>query len=207
MTTPRGSTSPAPPQEPDLADLPAFDAPRRMPTNDPLDPDVTRTGPSDGAAPMDDSWGQDQPGDPGFSSDFAGDVDEPTQTTTSRAAGPSPAFIDGSLAEELEKPIGALVGIASLGVHYARRAPRDTTLWIADDEDVAMIAGPLSRIAARHSPVGAGEASDLIDGLTAGLGVANYGLKNIRAQAELAHRYQAPPQPPPDEPTPYQPVP
>jgi len=123
------------------------------------------------------------PSSPGSSSDFEDELAEelppqPSPTSTS-TAGPSRVFSADPAV--FEKPIAGLVQLASLGVHYVRRA--EPPLWLADDDDVADITAPLARIAARHVPVGEGQASDLADGFEAALATTNYVVKNIAAQA------------------------
>ncbi len=171
-----------------------------MPSNDPLDESRTRLEQPEPGAPTDASS---EPSPNGADSwddfDELPPADEPSPTTSSRDRTRFRGFTDPAVFAE---PIGAAVGMASVVVHYARKAPAD--LWIADDDDIANIAGPLARIAARHSPIAGGEASDLADGISAALGVANYAVKNIRATAQLAP--QAPLAPMPNqEPAPPEP--
>lgn len=188
-------------EETTTADLPGFKEPRRQPSDDPLDPETTTVSPPP-SAPRDSATLEDDSPAPRWeeatgpeAADFSDDFDvvaEPTPTTTS-PTGPSPAsFLDPTTFEE---PIGAVVGLASLGVHYARRADGD--LWIADEEDVHAIAAPLARIAARHAPMGAGQANDLSDGIAVAIGATNYAIKNI--QREAAYRSAAPPPAPAPE--------
>ncbi|MCU1449326.1 MAG: hypothetical protein JWP02_1496 [Acidimicrobiales bacterium] len=168
----------------ETADLPGFKSPRRQPADEPLDPEKTSllppwpgpetpTGASSeaGPAPIDNENGA-------ASWDNYEDVDEPIPTSSSRGGRSRGYILDPATFLE---PIGALVGLASLGVHAARRAPDG--LWIADEEDVDNIAAPLARIAARHAPMGMGEASDLADGIAAAIGVTNYAIKNIQREA------------------------
>lgn len=71
---------------------------------------------------------------------------------------------------------------------HLRLAPKHVTndLWIADAKDLDAIATPLSRIAARHSPIDGGPAGDLGDAIEVAIGVGGYGVKNIVGARELA---------------------
>ena len=163
MTT----TTPTEAPEEIEADLPGWLPPVRQPSDDPLDPEVTTTIREGRPSPS--------PPDPGPAS---GDESPPRPTMTSKGPGRSPGFTDPAAFLGVT---GALVGLASMGVHYARRAPEG--LWLADEEDVANIAGPLARIAARHSPVSGTEANDVGDALAAAVGVAGYAMKNLAREA------------------------
>lgn len=153
-------------------DLPGWTEPLRQPSNDPLRPEVTETL-REGRPPR--TLEHDQADESAVAAPGpAEDVPLPP-TSTLRAAGRSPASTDP---KAFLAATSALVGIASMGVHYARGAP-ETGAWMADEEDVANIAEPLSRIMARHSPVTGSEANDVGDAIAAAVGIANYGLKNI----------------------------
>jgi hypothetical protein len=181
-TTPPASTTEEAPGE--TADLPGFRPPLTQPSNDPLDPTATRA--EDGtplaASPAGESspWPRQIPGPPDDDwGNWGSGPREPSPTSTSRARGPSPVSTDPAT---FVKPLAAAVGMASVGVDYVIRTPEH--LWVAGPEECADIATPLSRIVARHSPVGGTQASDLGDGIEAALGVANYALTRIWAAKE-----------------------
>lgn len=101
-----------------------------------------------------------------------------------------PLVVDG---EAVATVLGLLLKFLSTLAHWALapRRPRND-VWLADEDDLATIAPPLARIAARHLPVARFITSDLADGLMAGVGVSAYVEKNLDRRAQL-HPDNAPP--------------
>jgi hypothetical protein len=125
-----------------------------------------------------------------------GDAQDPEQTTTGRSSqastdDPPRPPIDGRVVGEV---FAALLKFLSVVVHWvlAPRRPHND-VWIADDQDLAAIAPPLARIAARHIPLARFVTSDVADGLLAGAAVTAYVDKNLDAAAQLREQQPAPP--------------
>lgn len=119
-------------------------------------------------------------------------------------ASSSPAF-SRERQELLFKTVSRLVEAFTAMVHVIRRRRlppgyQGPPLWLADDTDKQVIAGPAASILGRRIPFDNEEASDVLDGITVAVGVAGYVTKNIVAEETLRH----PPKPPVITPTPEQ---
>lgn len=174
MTTKtRASSSPTPTGDldEDLAvDLPGFKTPP-SPGPDPLNPAATTV-----TTPADSNPGGESDGEHDGPSEL-GQTTSKTPTGQSSRASSEP--IPG-----LQEIIGALVGVASMLVRALRTRQRELppAVWIADEEDQAAIAGPLARLASRHTPAGdVGE--DAVDGIAVLIGTTNYVMKGMQAEA------------------------
>lgn len=165
----------------DLADLPGFAPAPPMRDPDPLDHPPT-TSPTSSTSNRDDSA-------------FDGDADGAGRPRGSAAtSGSSPGSTDRPKQPPVPKVdwrdlmpmMSTLVAMSSLLVRWvrSRRRPLPDGVWIADEEDAAAIAAPLSRIAARRSPVGGKESADLVDGLEVMVGATAYAMKNLDAEAQ-----------------------
>lgn len=130
-------------------------------------------------------------GSPSPSSSPAGDSPSMSSPRTSSSPGSTPDD-DGppqptANPEDLEELVGALVhlGLGTPALMLNERRTPGTTVWLLDADDVANIAGPIARIAARRVPAVDGETSDVVDGLLATIGLGGYVMKNVHAEREL----------------------
>lgn len=160
--------SPPPPTtEEDLADLPGFAQPPPRPgAPDLLDPTMTTTEPG----PLDEgSWA-------------GADEEGPRPGSAARGTGSSKASTDW---RDLVPITSTLVAMTSLLVRWVRGRRRELAdgVWVADEDDAAMIAAPLARIAARRSPISGEGSADVVDGLEVMVGATGYALKNLEREA------------------------
>jgi hypothetical protein len=189
MTTPDSASKTSLIEEP--GDLPMFSQPRKMPKDDPLTTSTTTssTTTTTGANNLSATASSGTSTTESLSDedvDADGWADSPIDETTplgSSTPSSSPASIarHGATAATLQPPIEAVCRMTGLGLHL-KLAPGDNGLWLMDDDDLEMIAGPLASIAARHAPISAGNASDLSDGIELAVGVTGYTLKNMQRQ-------------------------
>lgn len=111
----------------------------------------------------------------------AGGPTAPTDPGPSPASTADPELLAGLCAQA--------VGVASIIVRFVRarmvrRLPEG--VWIADEEDMAAIGAPLSRIAARRVPeTSTAAVGDVADGIELAVGVVGYTLKNVQREAYM----------------------
>lgn len=152
-----------------VADLPGFDPPENPP------PTPSPSGPprgSDGFSEAD-------------AAEATGLPPEPGRRTSTRAS-----------TEDVRTALRALVQLVlSLvtAILNRRLAPEGSDTWKADEEDMAAIGEPLAKIAARHIPASDVLVGDVADGIAAGVGTANYALKNLRRADQERPQAVAPP--------------
>ncbi len=174
-TTPSGA---APREE---ADLPGF-GPSRRREPDPLDPQATTvyatTGgpnPIEATIPAGE-WSTTTPAGDELDDDEAPWLREASERTapsstpgsTSRVADPSIAAAAAGMFA-LVAQMGSLVLDRTIG--------RGSHAWLMHPEEAQAIADPLGRIAARHAPIGTGEAGDIADAIDAGVATAAYAMR------------------------------
>ena len=170
---PTSPDSPPPPTRQALtADSPGFQTPSRpqSPPQDPMDPEATSTRSlADGEI------------------DYVGDSGSGLPPLSSKTATIGPSQVFTADAQAFEGLIGTAVMVAGTVVD-SKMSP-NTHTWLPTEGEIDSIAGPMSRIAARHAPaVGGGETNDILDGLEAGLGVMGYVL---RARTDTIRHAQA----------------
>lgn len=85
----------------------------------------------------------------------------------------------------LESLIGVAFNALGLLLHSRLTPGDDNAVWIPDEQDVAEVAGPLSRIVARRVKVADRVAGDLTDLVDAGVAAAGYTVRNIGEAHEL----------------------
>lgn len=159
--TPQSSTPPQV-QEVDLEDLPGF-SPTTLTDSEPQPPTGEASTPDLSLEP-----------EPDAKLDVA-------QLKTDRGSSRA------STAEDREALVGAIaiVFAALTTLLHKRFAPKNTTLWIAHEDEVKDVSEPLGRIAARRNPLGAAGA-DVGDGIQAGVAAAAYAMRNISDAVYLA---------------------
>jgi hypothetical protein len=170
MTPPQDSSTPL------ETDLPRFKSPKVMPREDPLDPTSTSTR----SLPPEEELATGS--SPGEGWGIGGERDELGEASASRTTTPSRVFTEQ--AKAFEALLGTGLGMATMVAH-SKMAPEGSDVWLATDDEIEAVAAPLSRILARHTPVSSGRATDLADGIEAGVGVAGYVVVNLRRQAEI----------------------
>lgn len=176
------------PPTPMAAETPGFrtPTPRRTMGPDPMDPAETTSRPLERDEV---SWAEPSTDGP-----------PPGSTSTDqRKTGPSPGYTpDSDPAGLLRAQPGAYEGLIATAIRLGGlgvdnwRSP-DTHVWLPTDDEVQGMTEPLARIAARHTPLSAGdESSDIIDGLTAMVVGAGYATRagtqarQMRAEAVRA---------------------
>lgn len=152
------------------ADLPGFRQPKTMPATDPLDQEATTvTAPTPAAETT--SWPNE--GDDGGSASDESFLSSTAAATPSRASTADP--------EAFEQLFAIPISVTGIVLNKRLAAP-GTAHWLFLEDEAESIAGPLARIAARHTPVGPGEANDIADGIEATAAATAYVLRNISAQ-------------------------
>lgn len=178
MSDPTSPPSPEPTDQ--LVNLPRFGrqtGPRTAP-GDPLPPGATTTSTTE---PPPNSW--DRPGqEEAFWAGVEADQEEARHQESATTTGSSRASTSDW--RDFAGITHMLVVLISVGVRFVRTRRRHLPedVWVADDDDQAAIGDPIARIAARHSPLEGGDAGDVVDGLTAVVGVAGYAVKNLAAE-------------------------
>lgn len=94
--------------------------------------------------------------------------------------------IDQAQAEAYRQLVAVLFRAVGGLLHSRFAVVEDSDEFLPDAQDEAAITPPLGRIAARHSPIDAGEnVSDIADLIEAAVGTAFYALKNLTKRAAL----------------------
>jgi hypothetical protein len=179
MTNPDSSPNE---EEPLEAELPGWD-PSRRDRPDPLDPAHTTvtTDPTDDETTA--GWDR--------VIDDAVPLDEPAPSSTTRS---SPGSIRRVNPEVAAAAAGMFVVVANIvGMILDRTVGRSSRVWLLREHEAWAIAEPLGRIAARHAPIGDGQASDAADAIEAGVAGVAYA---ARATVES---YGLGPEPPQSE--------
>lgn len=169
--SPRALDGPTPAPTPELTAAVGFAAPPpRSPSDPPLEQETTTAGEPPTTARLDDQVS---------GSDFGGGElpprsEEPRSSTRV------------STSDVATYATAAGIAFSTVGaVLHARLAAGSDGIFMPEQEDVEAVCTPLGRIAARHSPLKGGEATDLSDGIEAMVGVAGYGIKNVSRLAEF----------------------
>jgi len=161
-----------------IPETPGWTPPPAPPAPDPLDPTSTTTSSPEGPAL-----------DPDSSNGYGGS-DPERGRKSSTTPGPGPRLASIAKPATFEPIIAKLVQAVSLLLDHWRS--RETHTWLMHDEEADAIAAPLSRIAARHSPVTLDEeTNDVLDGLEAGIGAAGYGMRAHFDDLELERAARA----------------
>lgn len=182
MTTHQSAPSPSEPQESGLtASLPTFLQPlsQRSPRRDKQSPS-----PSDPEQPTPSS-------DPA-AEDFASpSVDETPETLTGSSSPGStkrpPKILDAGIRKGYEKTAKTVATAASAIIDA--RLGAGTGAFIMHEDEARDIAEPASRLAARHAPIpgGAGQATDLADGVELIVAVFGYVMAALSRRAQAFH--------------------
>lgn len=170
------------------AESPGFLPPKIPRGPDPLDPSQTTTRPLD---PQEVDYAE-----PGTDGEPPGSTSTDRRTTgPSRGYTPDsdPAGFLRAQPSAYEGMIATAVRLGGLGLD-SWRSP-ETHIWMPTDDEVRGMTEPLARIAARHTPLPAGDdTSDLLDGLTVGVVAAGYAIRATsetrQLRAELVHAAQ-----------------
>lgn len=162
--------SPTSNDDEDLAPMPGFQ-PLASPPPDPAE--TTRIYPTINDDDAEAGWA-----DP--------DVEVGPRATSPTGSGSSRASTERLDPTDLQGMTHAVVGMASMVIHWARARRRPNlhpSVWVADDEDQANIGDPMARLAARHAPIGGEASKDAIDVVEMMMGTTAYALKHLPNEA------------------------
>lgn len=105
----------------------------------------------------------------------AGDADGSPGAPPTGDTGPSRGSIDdASLAGAVFGFVAQAIVLAGVGVHAWRTPGPENAVWFMTEADAHGIGEPLSRIIARHVPLGDGKATDISDGIEAAMAATAY---------------------------------
>lgn len=131
-----------------------------------------QNGPGPGPTTMTDEWPTESL-DPEWVD--AGDGDGSGVPPPTGDAGPSRGSTDDpSLAGAVFGIVAQAIVLAGVGVHAWRTPGPDNAAWMMTEADAHGIGEPLSRIIARHVPLGDGKATDISDGIEAAMAATAY---------------------------------
>lgn len=174
-------TSSNPDSTPDVDELLEAELPGWNPSQrdqlDPLDPDVTTVEiPTTSTTGLpDEYYDEDEPqwSPSPSSTSSTGEDPGPFEPTSKIPTGSSPASIaDPSIAAALASMFA--VGCGLVGLVLDRSIGKGSRAWLMHEHEVEGISEPLGRIAARRVPVSSREATDVADGIEAGVATIAY---------------------------------